>query len=52
MKQLIKNAKIYDGSGTEPFPGDVLLEDDRIKKLGSRLDGEDLKTCGRAIRVL
>lgn len=52
MKQLIKNAKIYDGSGTEPFTGDVLLEDDRIKKIGPCLDEEGLKTSGRAIRVL
>jgi len=30
MKILLKNAKIYDGSGKTAFYGNVLLEDDRI----------------------
>ena len=34
MKQIIKNAKIYDGTGDAPFMGDVLLENDRIVKVG------------------
>ena len=34
MKQLIKNGKIYDGTGDAPFMGDVLLENDRIVKVG------------------
>ena len=35
-KTLLKNAKIYDGSGDAPFKGDVLIEGDRIAEL---LDG-------------
>ena len=27
---LIKNARIFDGTGTEPFPGEVLVRDNRI----------------------
>ena len=30
MKTLLKNGKIYDGTGAEPFVGDVLVEDERI----------------------
>ena len=33
MKQIIKNAKIYDGTGSAPFMGEVLIEDDRIVKV-------------------
>ena len=33
MKQIIKNAKIYDGTGSVPFMGEVLIEDDRIVKV-------------------
>ena len=29
-KTLLKNAKIYDGSGADAFIGDVLIEEDRI----------------------
>lgn len=32
-RTLLKNAKIYDGTGAAPFLGDVLLEDDRIAKV-------------------
>ncbi len=38
MRQLIKNAKIYDGTGAEPFQGDLLIEEDRIAKIGTWLD--------------
>ena len=40
MKQLIKNGKIYDGTGAAPFTGDVLLEDDRIVKVAAVIDEE------------
>ena len=35
MKHLLKNAKIYDGTGSAPFHGDILLEDDRIVAVGT-----------------
>lgn len=34
MKTLLKNARIYDGSGQAPFTGDLLFEGDRILALG------------------
>ena len=37
MTILLKNAKIYDGSGAEPFIGSVLLEGDKIKAVGKAL---------------
>ena len=38
MRQLLKNAKIYDGTGSEPFRGDILLEEDRIAKIAGEID--------------
>ena len=38
MKQLFKNAKIYDGTGAKPFTGDILIEDDRIAKVAPAID--------------
>ncbi len=38
MKQLLKNAKVYDGTGSEPFMADILLEDDRIAKVAEHID--------------
>lgn len=34
---LIKNAKIYDGSGAESFNGDVLIEGEKIVKVDSSI---------------
>ena len=38
MRQLIKNGKIYDGTGGEPFTGDLLIEDDRIVRIAESID--------------
>ena len=38
MRTLFKNGMIYDGSGEAPFVGDVLIEDDRIVKIGTDID--------------
>ena len=38
MKLLLKNAKIYDGTGAEPFVGDILVEEDRIARVASQID--------------
>lgn len=35
MKTLLKNARIYDGSGKAPYMGSVLIEDDRIVQAGN-----------------
>ena len=40
MRTLLKNGKIYDGTGAEPFVGDVLVEDERIAAVGSGLQEE------------
>ena len=40
-KTLMKHAKIYDGSGSVPFFGDVLIEDDRIAKIAESIPAED-----------
>ena len=39
-KTLIKNAKIYDGSGKPAFLGDVLIEGERIVQLASSIPVE------------
>ena len=44
MKTLFKNGLIYDGSGNKPFAGDVLIEDDRILKVGGTITEEADKT--------
>lgn len=38
MRTLLKNGKIYDGTGSEPFVGDVLVEDDKIAAVGMNLE--------------
>ena len=38
MQQLLKNAKIYDGTGSEPYRADILLEGDRIAKIAGEID--------------
>ena len=38
MRTLLKNGKIYDGTGSEPFVGDVLVEDEKIVAVGQKLD--------------
>ena len=37
MKTLFKNGTIYDGSGAKPCVGDVLIEDDRIVRVGGTI---------------
>ena len=52
MKQLLKNAKIYDGTGNDAFFGDILIEDDKIARVGEGLrcdDGEILDLKGLSV---
>ena len=35
MKTYIKNVKIIDGSQSKPFIGNILIENDKIKKIGN-----------------
>ncbi|MDD6365153.1 MAG: hypothetical protein PUA47_07415, partial [Bacteroidales bacterium] len=34
---LLKNAKLYDGTGSEPFVADVLVKGERIERVGQGL---------------
>lgn len=38
MKTLLRNGKLYDGTGAEPFMADILLEDDRIARIAPNLN--------------
>ena len=40
-KTLLKNAKIYDGSGETPFFGDILIEGDRIAQISSSINAAE-----------
>ena len=49
---LIKGGTIYDGSGGEPYRGDVALKGDRIVYVGPRAPGRALRTVdasGKAV---
>lgn len=41
MKKLIKNGLIVDGSGNSSHYGDILLDGDKIEKIGENLQCED-----------
>ena len=38
MRTLLKNGIIYDGTGSAPFKGDILVEDERIAAVGHCLE--------------
>lgn len=40
LKLLLKNATLYDGTGADAYTGDVLIEDDRIARVGQSLELE------------
>ena len=40
-KILLKNARIYDGSGASSFSGDILINGERIEKIDSSIIAED-----------
>ena len=40
MRILLKNARIYDGTGADAFSGDILVEDERIAAVGNGLREE------------
>ena len=37
MRILLKNGKIYDGTGNDPVMGDILVEDEKIVAVGPSL---------------
>ena len=38
--KLFKRALIYDGTGSEPFKGDILVENDKIVKVAISIEPE------------
>ena len=40
MKTLLKNAKIYDGSGSPAYMGDILIAGERIERLAPSIDAQ------------
>ncbi|MEA5048534.1 MAG: amidohydrolase family protein [Eubacteriales bacterium] len=44
MKTVLQHCRIYDGTGAEPFIGDLLIEGDNIREVGSSLAIDDAKT--------
>ena len=53
MDFLLKNGKIYDGTGADAFLGDILVRGDRIEKIGEGLicDGDRSSGTIRVLRV-
>lgn len=41
MKTLLKNGLIYDGTGSEPFSGDILIKDDMLEEIGINLQDDE-----------
>ena len=37
-RTLIKNCRVWDGSGAPAYPADVLLEDERIRTIATQRD--------------
>ncbi|MEO1019053.1 MAG: hypothetical protein AAFY56_15370 [Pseudomonadota bacterium] len=46
---LIRNARILDATGAEPFPGEVLIQGNRIKDVAK---GNDQIAADQASRVI
>ena len=40
MTKLVKNAKIYDGTGADAFIGDILMEGDKIVRVSPSISGD------------
>ena len=37
MKTLYRNCRIYDGTGEEPFEGEILVDGDKIAGVAARI---------------
>ena len=48
MRTLLKNGKIYDGTGESAFMGDILVEDEKIVAVGPEIDEKADETIVRA----
>lgn len=52
MRTLIKNGLIIDGTNTTPFEGDLLIDNDKIVKIGSKIDEQADKVIDAQGRVV
>lgn len=49
-RTVLRGGRVFDGTGADPAPGDVVVEDGRIVDVGSGLDGdESFDVAGRTI---
>jgi imidazolonepropionase-like amidohydrolase len=49
-RMVFRGGRVFDGTGTDPAPADVVVEDGRIVDVGSGLDGdESTDVAGRTI---
>src|SRR4051794_9945393 len=50
MRTVLRGGDVFDGSGSAPAAGDVVVEDGRIVGVGPGLDGDDEIDCsGRTV---
>ncbi len=52
MRTLLKNCRIYDGTGAEAVRGDILLDGDRIEQVAPHIEAEGAKAVdigGRSV---
>ena len=49
-RTVLAGGRVFDGTGADPVPGDVAIEDGRIVALGSGLDGDEaIDATGRTV---
>ena len=49
-RTVLRGGRLFDGTGADPAPADVAIEDDRIVDVGTGLDGDDsVDLAGRTI---
>lgn len=48
MKTLLKNGLIYDGTGEEPFHGDILIKDEKLEEIGENLQDDEAEVIDLA----
>ena len=45
MREVLKGARIVDGTGAPAFTADLVIEDGRIRDVGDNLDGDTVQDC-------
>lgn len=50
MRTVFAGGRVFDGTGSDPAPADVVVADGRIVDVGTGLDGDEIVDCaGRAV---